>query len=440
MLKDTFCSSPWIHTRINPAGYYLPCRNGDPPHLITTTHHIRDMTIAEYVNSDYMREIRTTLLDGNIPDICRSCQYQDSNNKVSGRLKQLSASSISVDNFTKTFCASPHYEMFAESSVNNGSTSALPVDLQIDLGNTCNSGCIMCAPTYSSKLAVDFVKLHALEPTLFAKYPTYKNWADDEVAVDKFIASIADIPNLKYIHLLGGETFYLRSFYAMCNKLVESGIAKNTDMGTTTNCTIYTPELEDIIRKFKHVYLGLSVESINPINDYIRWPSKINDITHNINKFIQLRETTGIYLTLRITPNIFSIYHIDTIFEFMITNRITAESCDILVEPSCLRMELLPKELIEVIIQKIDAVISKHNLIDTGEIIINRRSDDLIDETINTLIFEYKQLLENYRVPINVEEERYNLVKFIKAFESLRNNTILDYLPEYEEFLRQYGY
>ena len=59
---------------------------------------------------------------------------------------------------------------------------------------------------------------------------------------------------------------------------------------------------------------------------------------------------------------------------------------------------------------------------------------------ISDVIFEYKHLLETYQLPENIEEERYNLVKFIKAFENLRNNTILSYLPEYEEFLRSYGY
>ena len=440
MLKDTFCSSPWIHVRINPGGYYLPCRWFGPPHLVTTTHHIRDMSIADYVNSEDMCNLRTEMLNGGVPEICQSCRYQDSNNKVSGRLKQLAVSSINIQQFDKTFCSSPHYKMFAESFADNGRTTAMPVDLQIDLGNTCNSGCIMCGPTYSSKLAVEYVKLHKLEPILFAKYPKYKNWTDDAVAVDKFVVDIANIPNLKYIHLLGGETLYLKSFYTMCNKLVEAGLAKNIDMGTTTNCTIYTPELENIIKQFNHVYLGLSIEAVHPVNDYIRWPSSITNVMDNIEKFIQLREITGMHLTLRIAPNIFSIYHIDTIFEFMIENRITAESCNILIEPSCLRMELLPKELIDVVLQKINAVINKHKLIDTGEVVVNTRSDNLVELSIKTLIFEYKQLLENYRIPEDIEEERYNLVKFIKAFETIRNNTILDYLPEYEEFLRQYGY
>ena len=179
---------------------------------------------------------------------------------------------------------------------------------------------------------------------------------------------------------------------------------------------------------------------MHPVNDYIRWPSRIDDILDNINKFILLREQTGLHLSLRITPNIFSIYHIDTIFEFMIDNSITAESCNILQDPSCLRLELLPTDIIEKTIEKINQVITKHDLVSTGQTIVNRRREDLVDSVITDVIFEYKHLLENYQVPKNIEEDRYNLVKFTRAFESLRNNSILNYLPEYEEFLRSYGY
>jgi hypothetical protein len=124
----------------------------------------------------------------------------------------------------------------------------------------------------------------------------------------------------------------------------------------------------------------------------------------------------------------------------MLDNKIIAESCNILHSPSCLRVELLPDTLRQEIIAKIDKVIVDYKLVKSDTVIINRRREDLVDPVIADVIFEYKHLLETYQLPKNIEEERYDLVKFIKAFENLRNNTILSYLPEYEEFLRSYGY
>jgi hypothetical protein len=298
----------------------------------------------------------------------------------------------------------------------------------------------MCYPIYSSRLITDYKKLHKIEPRLFYNPEVITNWTDDPALVDKFVNELENIPTIKYIHFLGGETLYLKSFYTICNKLIEKGIAKNISIGTTTNCTIYTPELEHIIKNFKHVHLGLSVEAIHPVNDYIRWPSQIDNIVEIMKKFISLREHTDLHLSLRITPSIFTISHIDTLFDFMIENSIIAESCNLLQDPSCLRIELLPKDLVDVVLDKINKIIKTYNLSRPTQSLVNRRNDTIKNSVIADVIFEYKHLLETMQEPKDVEEERHNLIKFIKAFESLRNNSILNYLPEYEEFLRSYGY
>ena len=402
-------------------------------------YNISNTSLREYINVDIMRSLRLQLLNGESPDICKSCRYEDKFDKVSGRQRQLLKSGIQVDNFEKTLCSSPHWTNFEYSLTNQGFTENNPVDLQIDLGNTCNSGCIMCCPTYSSKLALEFKNLHKISPDIFPVYPEIKNWTDNLTLIEKFIDELKHIPT-RYIHFLGGETLYLKSFYNICNELISNGSAKTISMGTTTNCTVHTPELEKIIKGFKNVHLGLSVEALNPVNDYIRWPSKINDIKNNLKKFIKLRETTGLHLSLRITPTIFSIYHIDTLFEFMLENNIIAESCNILQDPSYLRIELLPKNLIKDILAKIEKIISKYNITNFKTKTINRRNDNNKKYVIQEIIFEYKRLLENMQYPADRDQELIKLVRALKTFEQSRNNSILNYLPEYEEFLRSYGY
>ena len=438
MLKDTFCSSPWFHLRLDPAGRYLPCRWSS--HQDITGYTVANTSLSEFMNSDIMQGIRAKMLDGDKLTMCSACHYEDANHKVSGRQRQLLKSAVNIDNFDKTFCSSPHWPLFEDTYTNGWSSKYYPVDLQIDLGNTCNSSCIMCSPVYSSKLANEYLSLSSIEPTLFKKHTPFKNWANDPVLMDKFVTELVAIPNIKYIHFLGGETLYLKSFYDICERLIAAGVAKDISIGTTTNCTVHHIQLENIIKNFKHVHLGLSVEAIHSVNDYIRYPSTVKSISSNIQKLLNLRQQTNLHLSLRITPNIFSIYHLDTIFELMIDEKITAESCNILHDPSCLRIELLPKELIAVCLDKINQVIQKHHLVRDDQTIVNRRREDLVDPVITQVIFEYQHLLENLVVPTDVEQERSNLVKYIRAFEQVHENTILDYLPEYEKFLRSYGY
>jgi len=437
-LNDNFCSSPWFHVKINPGGDFVPCRWDAV--TLTSDYNIANTSISEYINSLPMQTLRMDLLEGKQIKICDSCKNEDRNHKVSGRSRQLLKSAIDIENFNKTFCASPHFEWFDYSYRNQGLTKNLPVDLQIDLGNACNSGCLMCHPIYSSRLHTDYQKLYKSDPIVFDYTTPKRNWTDDKFLVDKFVDELSTIPNLRYLHLLGGETLYLESFYAICEKLIEKGLAKNISLGTTTNCTVYTPRLEKILQEFKHVHIGLSIEAFHPLNDYIRWPSKLEDVQENIKKFVALRNSSDLQLSLRITPCNLSIGHLDTVFDFMIKHSIIAESCNLLVNPSFLRIEILPHNLLMSALDKINNVIKKHKLIPNYDAYVNRRNESIRNEIVSKTIFEYKDLLENLQPVENPKQERLNLVKFLKGFEELRKNCILDYLPEYEEFLRSHNY
>jgi hypothetical protein len=386
-----------------------------------------------------MRSFRTNKLLGTPDNICNHCYQEDSVGKLSGRRRQLLKSVITLEDFDKSLCASPHWSLFENSLNNEGFTWTMPIDLQVDLGNTCNSSCIMCNPTYSSKLATDYQKLHLMSEKLFPQYAPVTNWADDPILLTKFIDDLTVIPDIKYIHFLGGETLYLKSFYEICRALINAGSSKNIIIGTTTNATVFSQELVDIIKEFKQFHLGISIETIDSLNDYIRYPSKITEILSTIDRFLELRTFSGLQISLRITPNIFTIYRIDKIFEYMIENSIIAESCNILTSPECLRIELLPDDIKQDIIDRILKLIETYD-IKPNNMIINRRRQDLVDPVISNVIYEYLGLLTNLTAPIDVEEQRYDLIKFIKSFEELRSNCILDHLPEYEEFLRSYGY
>lgn len=438
MFENNFCSSPWFHLRIDPEGNYYPCRWGRLGEV--SVHNVTNTTLTEYLQSNIMSDMRTQMLEGQSPKLCKGCLYEQKQDKVSGRQRQLLKSGIIESNFDKTFCASPHWDMFEYSYSYGGQTNQQPCDFQIDLGNTCNSACIMCPPRYSSRATEEHKKLHQIEPILFENPVKIKNWADDNLLVEKFVNELANLPSVKYIHFIGGETLYMKSFYDICNRMIDNGLAQETIMGTTTNCTLYDKRIEHVIQNFKTVHLGLSIEAVTSVNDYIRWPSKIDSVLDYVNRFLELRKHNNLFISLRITPNIFSIYHLDQLLEFMINNHVIAESCDILSEPSCLRMELLPNKIRQQILDKLNNLVKKYDLERPWDKIINRRVPEKIHTVISDVVFEYVDFLEKYETPDNIEEDRQNLVKFLNAYESIHNNKILDYLPEYEEFLRSIGY
>jgi hypothetical protein len=296
----------------------------------------------------------------------------------------------------------------------------------------------MCEPRASSKLVQDYTKL-AKVSTLFEAPTAYRSWSANPALLDSFLQVLGRIKDLKYIHLLGGETLYNDAFYTICEQLIANGQSEEVIVGTTTNGTIYTDRLAKLIPQFKQFHLGISIESVTALNDYIRYPADIKTVLSNIDRFVALREQNpGLYLTLRITPNVFSVSELDQLFEYIIEKRITAEACNILHKPECLRMEVMPEDIRQETIAKLEGLVAKHSLVKHN--IANIRNPAYIDQVTADTVIEYLEFLRGYTVPDNVNELRSQLVEFLKSFESLRNNSILDYAPRYKDFLRHIGY
>lgn len=431
MLKDSFCSSPWFHIRLTYDGSYDVCRwskNG------VTDSNIRDTSLMEFYNSDAMRQLRLDMLAGNKPAVCEPCYYQDTFGKLSGRVRQLNKSAINLTEFPLSFRSSPHLPVFEYSNDNQGASSHFPTDLQIDLGNTCNSACIMCDPTASSRLVADYKKLTRLDSKLFAEPKPYRSWTEDQATVDRFVQELQAMPYIRYVHFLGGETLYNPAFYNICEHLD----GRDLIVGTTTNGTIYDARIERLIPKFEEFHLGISIESVTPLNDYVRYPGPTTQILANILKFVALREQyPSLKLELRITPNLFTISELDKLFEFMIKHDIIAESCNILHQPRCLRIELLPDDIRQETIAKLQSVVDQ---LGSYEPQVNTRRSDLSQQIIAQLANEYLEFVKTYRVPADAEESQKELVSFLKSFEAIRNNNILDYAPRYQDFLQRIGY
>ena len=432
MLRDTFCSSPWFHVRLTYNGDFQECRwfrdQGQPP------LNIRNTSVMEFYNSDRMKRLRTEFLSGQTPTGCADCYYEDKFGKLSGRRRQLLKSGI-TDQFELQTCASPHYKHFQYSLENNGLADMQPVDLQIDLGNVCNSACIMCDPVSSSRLEQDYIKLHQIDPTTFKQPDRYRSWTKD--AIDRFVTEIKRIP-VRYIHFLGGETLYDSAFYNICQALIDAGLSQNIIIGTTTNGTIYDQRVESLIKEFKEFHLGISIESVSHLNDYIRYPSNIGQVLSNMDQFLQLRSSSGLIVSLRITPNVFTAYELNRVFEYMINHNVIAESCNILSDPACLRIELMPDDIRQETIAKIKQVIDQHGLVRTGQ--VNIRNKSQVEQVVADTIIDYYNFMQSYSVPADADQYRQQLIRFIRGFEALRGNSILDYAPRYQDFLRHYGY
>ena len=154
-----------------------------------------------------------------------------------------------------------------------------------------------------------------------------------------------------------------------------------------------------------------------------------------MDKWIKIGKDHKWLIQFRITPTVFSVAHLITIYDFAYTHNIGVESCNFLQHPEFMRMSILPMDVREQISTMLEQWINNKDI--SQNKIINGRNPDLTKDFILQDVSSYINYLKNSPV----ETDKWPaLVSYLKKLESSRGNSILDYAPEYEKFLRQSGY
>jgi hypothetical protein len=429
--KKTFCSSPWFHMRIDSDGALRYCRGvHKKDDELGNRLNVRDISPKSFFQNT-MSTIRTKILNGETIPSCSYCYKMEEHNKISTRQKQLLKTGIQIDNFEKTIKSSPFFNEFELTAKNCAHTNLLPQDWQIDLGNFCNSACIFCSPRNSSKLANEFLKLGLI------KNLPGKNWVDNPELLQNFISLLEQSEKIVYIHFLGGETVITPAFKTILEKLIKTGMNKNISIGFTTNLTVFREDIIELLIKFKEVNLGMSIECLHQINDYLRWPSKIDEVKIILEKWLEVARKHRWLVQLRPTPTVFSIKYLQSLYEYAFEKQISIESCNFLHDPEFLKMSLLPIEDRQPIIENFKNWIKSKKRFLTHDTTINTRDPNVVKNYLLQDAQSYINYLESTPEDIYLWPK---LIEYLKKLERSRNNSILNYIPEYEKLLRSSGY
>jgi hypothetical protein len=426
--KDTFCPSPWFHTRINNSGNYEYCRWA-VKHDRQASPSVRTQSPVYWFQHG-MKDIRQRMLDGQPIDGCVECKLMEQHGKVSGRQRQLLKIGVTVDNFEKTMLSTPWLTEFINTTHKDGVTNQLPQDWQIDLGNFCNSACLFCEPHSSSRLASEFKRIG------FIKDLPPVAWVDDPANIDMFIDTLKLTPRLSYLHFIGGETLITPAFRKILQALVDNELCKHISIGFTTNLTTWDSDIVKLLCEFKEVNLGMSVECLHPVNDYVRYGSTLPTVERMMKRWIDVSRQQGWLVQLRVTPTILSVLHLDTVYSFAMDQGLTVESCNFLNDPVHMRPSVLPMKYRMPIIDKLQAWIDQQTVSGTDKIVNTRNPNQAaaqcVQDAVSYIEYLRNEQDESYRLP--------ELVQYLKAMEHSRKNCVLEYLPEYEQLFRSAGY
>lgn len=413
--------------RIDPQGNFRACRWQSDQSF--DVGNIADMDAEEFFQHR-LASLRNQLLLGQRPSMCGNCELMEQHGKVSGRQRQLLKIGTDVKKFAKTLASSPWLDSFAYSESNQGRTDLMPQDWQIDLGNHCNSACVFCQPRYSTRLAQDYLQLG-----LIHKVPG-PNWTDDDCLVDRFCAMLSRSPGLAYLHFLGGETLIIPAFQKILQKLLELGL-NQVHIGFTTNLTVWPSSVISLLEKFPNVHAGLSIECLHSLNDYMRWPSQIDHVREMLDRWINHGKSMSWMMQIRPTPSCLTVCHITDLYQYALDRDVGVETCNFIERPEFFRINALPPALMQTARERLQEFLLRSGHDPAQEPLINTRNAS----NLRQQVLQDAQSYLNY-----LEQESHRpelvprLVEWLRMLEARRGNSILDHVPEYEDFLRSAGY
>lgn len=151
----------------------------------------------------------------------------------------------------------------------------------------------MCSPIFSSRIAAD--RVHA------AWFGGQKGAAVYGWQEDVFEEIFQHAKCVKLIQFSGGEPFIHRTFREILRKLVETRDAAHIELYIASNGMTHSGELSSLLAHFSSVEVGISVDGLGALQEYIRFPSKWNALKRNLSSFqkdkvpISIRPTAQAY-------------------------------------------------------------------------------------------------------------------------------------------------
>jgi MoaA/NifB/PqqE/SkfB family radical SAM enzyme len=317
MIDKVFCSVPWREIHINADGTFHTCgaqRNIISGTPMAATYNIHNMSLDDWVNSQHQINARANKLAGIPEPLCKMCYHEEDTGGTSTRLRELQSHGKPI-------------EFFKNSQPNI-------TNFHVSLGNECNLSCRMCNPIASSKVAVAEIKAGTYSG------PARLNWTEDQLAWNNFIDFLCNSKGRLHLHLIGGEPLLNPRF----EELVDVLIAKdktNIYLGFTTNGTTFNKSLMDKLSIFSHVDIGISIECMGELNEFVRQGSSTETVLKNIELYLKYRKQGHVYVTIRTVPSALTIHTLYELYEWCVEREADVLS-NFLIGPPYQQIKQLP--------------------------------------------------------------------------------------------------
>jgi glutamate-1-semialdehyde 2,1-aminomutase len=151
---------------------------------------------------------------------------------------------------------------------------------------------------------------------------------------------LKDPKRLNKVKITGGEPLLSPHTDEVLEYLIDSGAAANLILDLTTNCTKVNDELLAKLAKFHQLEIGISMDGAQLDQEYIRFPSKWQEVSDNVRRFKTLKNA---YFQVQPTVQLYNMLTISDLLKWCDELDITFYP-QFLFHPPQLSIDLAPVE------------------------------------------------------------------------------------------------
>ena len=411
-MNKSFCMLPWVHIAVDPNGDVKPCcvSSATVKKADGTPYNLGNDKLNEIINSDGYKNIRSDMLDGKLVNGCEQC-YKQEQHGVSHR-------TFYNEHWSKN--------EYATSKLSAGTHIPETVEyFDLRFGNLCNLKCKSCYAGNSSQLEKEIIEIRESNPAInkyfgTKKYDDINDWYNTDVFMEN-ITSQTD--NVLELYITGGEPTIIDKNYEILNYFIERGKSKNISLKLNTNMTNMQDSFLNTISQYKQVVFFASIDGYGSMQEYIRYPSKWEQVNKNLCKVIENAKNN---IFIKVTPVIQSsnLGRITELFEYLeefnrVHNKMIVEIHPIILyNPLQLDFSYLPLDYKKTCWDRIEKWLEKsckfqslmfHNRIDS---IKNKCLLEVDGKEQMNAFMEYNKIFDTHRgVSLqDVNPELYNIV------------------------------
>lgn len=350
---NSFCPNFFNHVMNDSYGVYKACCLHVPKIENGELQGIKvDEPLTKFWNSDELTTQRLKSINGEFIEGCQGCYNAEKEGGASLRTDLL-----------RTYSKDKGFiERVQKAKNNNGVLEDFPISVEYRVGNLCNLKCRMCNPQDSDlinneykeiKSGLDNDSLNYLYPTL--DVPINTN-------TEEYCNSIKEnVDKIEVIRFSGGEPLINKSFHELIDFFINSGHSKNLDLRINTNLTKLTEDLLIKFKEFKNVNIDFSIDGIEDMYEYIRYPMPwkvINKKIDLVSEFIKQEKNITVYANY--TVQTYNVLHMLDAIDFFIDKGFVPLLHPV-TYPMHLNIKNIPSDLKEIITEKIKDKISTVN-------------------------------------------------------------------------------